>query len=139
MMYLRGAPISFPADPSLTSSRMSATLERVSVDDVGSILQIPVHKQSQLKAQHTNEGDRRFALTDYYLQTHPRASWALVAGKCLLWEEEESALRKVVKREESSEESALREVVKRVKCDEGMEVCMAGPCSHAHVPVSFSA
>ena len=106
---------------------MSAALETLGdVWDVEDILETPGPKKFQLSAQHANERDRRLALVEYYLQTHPRASWEHFAGPCLYY----------------GKESALQELKKRVQPDEGMEIFIAGTCSHAscdwyfHVTVS---
>ena len=88
---------------------MSAALETVKILLVlESILEIPRPKRSQLRAQHANERDQRVAMVEYYLQTHPLASWEHLAGECLGLEEE----------------SALQEVKKGVQPSEGMEICI---------------
>ena len=105
-----------PADPSLTPSSVSAALETVKdVERVEYILETPHPKRSQPGAQHANERDQRAALAEYYLQTHPLASWEHLAGKCLFEEEE----------------YALQEMKKGLQPDEGMEIYIVGTCSHA--------
>ena len=103
MLCLGGVPLSLPADPSLTSSNVLAALETVSVDIMEGVLQTPIPKESQLR---TKCADLRLALVNTYLQTHPCASWAHMAGRCLWWEEK----------------LAFCELIKRVKHDKGMEV-----------------
>ena len=80
--------LSLPADPSLTCRNVLSVLERVrNVSCVGGdIFHTPWMK---LRKQDPDDSQCRI---EYYLQTHPCASWSHVAGGCLR-KEEDSALQ----------------------------------------------
>lgn len=82
------------ADPSLTISRVLASVETVESEMLARILLIPDSKEEELKKQSTTDEDFKHGVATYYLSTHPSASWAHI-GNLLLWWEEEKALEKV--------------------------------------------
>ena len=86
----------FPADPSLTVSRILAAVETVKGERLEDVLIIPRRKRVELRKQSTTDEDYKRGLATYYLHTHPRASWAHIGGELLYYEEEE-ALERVKK------------------------------------------
>ena len=93
---------------------MLAALESVdNVYTVENILEIPHPKCVELRGRH-GEGTaaHRTALVEYFLHTHPLASWGKVGGGCLYYEED----------------AALQVVKGNITPDEGEGVCIAGIC-----------
>ena len=102
---------SFPADPSLTSSSVLATLKTVhNLGHVWLILGVSVCKRDQLRMQHVNDDDYRAALVEHYLKTSPYTSWGYLGGKCQC----------------KGEKFALYVCQRNMQHDEGMGICSAG-------------
>ena len=78
--------------------------------DVRRILGTPDPKWVELRVQHRDDSQLRTALVEYYLKTHPRASWGHIAGECLYY----------------GKDSALQAAKEWIKHDKGMGVCMDG-------------
>ena len=89
-----------PPDPSLTSRSLLAALDTVksvkstSNYDLERVLDIPYHKEDEMRRRFVEEDTYRGELVHYYLGTHPQASWNHLAGR-LLYREQHSALEKV--------------------------------------------
>jgi len=83
-------PISSPhADPSFTPSSVSSLLHTLSTYDIivgslGDVLWVPGDVEEELKRKYPEEETQRQEMVKYYINTHPDASWAHIAGQ-LLW------------------------------------------------------
>ena len=68
------------------------------------ILETPDPKWEELRRQHPDHSQLRTALVEYYLKTHPQASWGHIAGECLY----------------RGKDSALQAAKEWIKHDKGM-------------------
>ena len=86
-----------PPDPSLTCSRVLATLDSVNGSDyLENCLQIPQKIREEMRRQSSSAIINRKKLVKYWLTYHPNASWEYLAGK-LLFRTRNQAVEKVKK------------------------------------------
>ena len=88
-----------PPDPTLTCSRVLATLDSVKddMDGYGYLeycLQIPAKIREEMREQSSSANIYRKKLVKYWLKYHPNASWEYLAGR-LLRRNQKQALDKV--------------------------------------------
>ena len=90
-----------PPDPTLTCSRVLATLDSVEdgmngSDDLEKCLNTPVKIEEEMREQSSSAIIYRKKLVKYWLKYHPNASWEGLAGLLLEWNQKQ-ALDKVKK------------------------------------------
>ena len=74
-------------DLTLTTERLVelfALMDDVYIDDMGAYLDTPSSKKKEFQMNYQNPAQRKEAYLDYYVHSHPAASWTKIA-KVLCW------------------------------------------------------
>ena len=103
----------FPPDVSLTPRNVLAALRTVQdVNMLRHIFEVPYGMEKKLLQQPASSEEEK-GLVNYFLQTHPCASWEWLGGKLLSY---------------CQDENAVRHVKSHIKPDEGMYVETVHSC-----------
>ena len=71
-----------PSDPTLTVENVREVMAEVgNLEEVGSWLGVPLSKRKEIREQSSTEREKRLAVGDYWVNTHPNASWERLARK----------------------------------------------------------
>ena len=86
----------FPPDASLTTRNVLAALRTVhDAEILRLVLGVPGRFVMKLRQQLASSEEEREALVNYFLQTHPCASWESLGGELLYWQYAEDVVRQV--------------------------------------------
>ena len=116
LAYFMGSPdlvSCFPPDASpLTPRNVLAALRTVQDEEMlRLVLEVPGNLMMKLRRQSASSEEEREGLVNYFLQTHPYASWEWLGGKLLQLQHDENVVR--------HDENAVRHVKSHIKPDEG--------------------
>ena len=100
----------FPPDASLTPRNVLAALSTVQDVEMWLVLEVPENIVMKLRQQSGSNEVEREGLVNYFLQTHPYASWEWLGGKLLYWQHHENAVQHV-KSHIKPDEGTVREVL----------------------------